>query len=125
MEKMGIWKYSPDQMDPKIHANLFAKIKVRWENTVQTIKDIFEQQLRQLVPNLIGAEVKKAMKEHEGRMLLKFNSCLILMKNIESTVRSANDIWKAIYHLNKPLMKLWKLRMIIVTMMMKMIFLWS
>ena len=43
MEKMGIWKYSPAQMQPQIHADHFAKIKVRWESTMQTVKDIFEQ----------------------------------------------------------------------------------
>ena len=35
-------------------------------------------------------------------MLLKFNSCLTLMSNLESLVRSGNDIWKVTYHLNMP-----------------------
>lgn len=43
MEKMGIWKYSPAQMQPQIHANIFTKITFRWENKVQTVKNIFEQ----------------------------------------------------------------------------------
>ena len=41
------------------------------------------------------------MKEHEGRMILKFNTCLILMKNIESVVKHAIDIWRDVFHLNK------------------------
>ena len=43
LEKMVTWKYSLEKMQPQIHANLFAKIKVRWENTVQNIKDICKQ----------------------------------------------------------------------------------
>ena len=46
MEKMGIWKYSLDQMQPHIHADIYDKIKSRWDSTMQTIKDIFEQQLK-------------------------------------------------------------------------------
>jgi len=84
MEKLGIWKYSPKKISPQIPTYLLDKIKVKWENILQTIKDIFDKNLRQLVPSLTDAEVKKALKEHEGRMILKFNTCLILMKNIES-----------------------------------------
>ena len=43
MEKMGIWKYSPAQMQPQIHADLYEKIKARWDTTMQIVKDIFEQ----------------------------------------------------------------------------------
>ena len=46
MEKMGIWKYSPTQMQPQIHVDLYEKIKARWDSTMQTIKGIFEQQLK-------------------------------------------------------------------------------
>ena len=42
MEKMGIWKYSPAQMKPQIHADLYEKIKARWDFTTPTVKDIFE-----------------------------------------------------------------------------------
>ena len=51
---------------------------------------------------MTNAEVKKALKEHEGRMILKFNTCLILMKNIESVVKNATDVCRDVYHLNKP-----------------------
>ena len=30
MEKMGIWKYSPAQMKPQIHPDLYDKIKARF-----------------------------------------------------------------------------------------------
>ena len=46
MEKMGIWKYSLAQMRPQIHADLYEKIKTRWDFTTQTVKDIFEQQVK-------------------------------------------------------------------------------
>ena len=46
-------------------------------------------------------EVQKALKEHENRMILKFNTYLILMKNVESVVKNATDVWRDVYHLNK------------------------
>ena len=68
-------------MQPQIHVDLYEKIKARWEFTTQTVKDIFEQQLRQLVPSFSDEEVKKALMDHEDRMILKLNTCFILMKN--------------------------------------------
>ena len=35
-------------------------------------------------------------------MILKFNTCLILMKNVESIVKNATNVWRDVYHLNKP-----------------------
>ena len=35
-------------------------------------------------------------------MILKFNTCLILMKNVESVVKNATNVWKYVYHLHKP-----------------------
>ena len=102
MEKMGIWKYSPTQMKPQIHADLYDKIKARWESTMQTIKDIFEQQFKQLVPNLTDEEVKKALLDHEDQMILKLNTCFILMKNTKSIIRQASDVWKDVYHPRQP-----------------------
>ena len=43
MEQMGIWKFSPAQMQPQIPDDLYDKIKVRWDLTMQSVKDIFEQ----------------------------------------------------------------------------------
>ena len=102
MEKMGIWKYSPAQMQPQIHADLYENIKARWDFTTQIAKEIFEQQLRQLVPSLSDEEVKKALLEHEGRMILKLNTCFIFMDITESVIRQASDVWKDVYHLKQP-----------------------
>ena len=34
-------------------------------------------------------------------MILKFNTCLILMKNVKSVVKNATNVWKVAYHLHK------------------------
>ena len=99
---MGIWKYSPTHMQSQIPEDLYNKIKVRWDLTMQSVKDIFEQQLRLLVPNLTDEEVKKALLDHEDMIILKLNTCFILMKNIESIIRQTSDVWKDSYHLRKP-----------------------
>ena len=96
IEKMGQWKYSLDDMASQIPDVLLDKVKIRWENARKTIKDIYAQTLRQLMPNLKNAKVNKALKENEGKMTLKFNTCLILIKNIESIVKSATTTWKNI-----------------------------
>lgn len=36
-------------------------------------------------------------------MILKFNTCRILMKNVESVVKNSIDVWKDVYHLLKPI----------------------
>lgn len=54
------------------------------------------------MPNLTEVEVQKALKEHENMMILKFNTCLILMKNVESVVKNAIDVWRDVYNLHKP-----------------------
>ena len=89
---MGIWKYFPTKMQPHIHGDLYDKIKARWDSTMQIVKDIFEQQLKQLVPSLTDAKVKKALMEHGDQMILKLNTCFILMKNIELVVKHASDV---------------------------------
>ena len=58
--------------------------------------------MRQLVPNLSDKEVKKEFLDHEDRIIMKLNTCFILMKNIESVIRQASDVWKNVYHLNQP-----------------------
>ena len=88
-------------MKPQVHPDLFDKIKDRWDLTTQTVKGIFEQKLRQLVPNLTEEEIKEAMSKHEERMILKLNTCFILMNNSESVIRKASDVWKDVYHLRK------------------------
>ena len=34
-------------------------------------------------------------------MILKFYTCLILMKNVESVVKNGTDVWKDVYNLHK------------------------
>ena len=102
MEKLGTWKFSLEQFAQQVATLLLEKNRVRWDNTIQTITDIFGETLKQLVPSLIEPEVQKALKEHVKMMILKFNTCLILMKNVEWVVKSANDVWKDVYHLHKP-----------------------
>ena len=74
----------------------------RWEYATKTVKDIYEQSLRNLLPSLTEAEVKEALKIHEGNMMIKFHTCLILIKDIEHVVIDATNMWKNIYHLHKP-----------------------
>ena len=35
-------------------------------------------------------------------MTLKFNTCLVLMKDIEYVVKNATNIWRNVFHLQKP-----------------------
>ena len=57
MEKLGTWKFSSDQFSQQVPTVLLVKIKVGWDNTIQSVKDIFGQTLKQLVPNLTEVEV--------------------------------------------------------------------
>ena len=102
MEKMGQWKYSPNQLASQIPSLLLEKIRPRWEFSKQTIKDIYAQTLKQLLPSISDAEVNKSLNKNENKMTVKFNSCLILMKDIEYVVRNATNNWRNFYHLHKP-----------------------
>ena len=51
---------------------------------------------------MTDAEVKKALKDNENRMILTFNTCLVLMKNIEHILKNYIDVWKDVFHLHKP-----------------------
>ena len=99
---MGIWKYFPAHMQSQIPKDLYKKIKVRWDLTMQSVKNIFEQQLRLLVPNLTDEEVKKALLDNEDRMILMLNTCFILTNNKESVISQASSVWRTLYHLNQP-----------------------
>ena len=56
------------------------------------VKDIYEQSLKNLRPSLTGAEVKAEMKNHEGKMMIRFHTCLILIKDIEHVVNDATNM---------------------------------
>jgi hypothetical protein len=63
---------------------------------------IQEQTLRNLLPNLLDNEIKADLKKHEGKMLLRFHSCQVLINKIEPVVRDITNMWKNIYHLHEP-----------------------
>lgn len=57
--------------------------------------------LRKLLPSITNVKVKESLKKNEDKMTLRFNTCLILIKDIEHVVKNATRMWKNIYHLHK------------------------
>ena len=92
LSKMGKWKYSPDQTTSQISKELLERLQPRWESATKTAKDIYEQSLRNLLPSLTEPEVKEAMKNYEGNMMIRFHTCLILIKDIEHVVIDATNM---------------------------------
>ncbi|GLJ52461.1 hypothetical protein SUGI_1115780 [Cryptomeria japonica] len=80
LNKMGKWKYTPDDISSQIPNELLVRIRPRWTSAVQTVKDIYAQSLKQLLPNLTYKEVKEALKENEHQMTLRFHTFLVLSK---------------------------------------------
>ncbi|GLJ28490.1 hypothetical protein SUGI_0560470 [Cryptomeria japonica] len=99
---MGKWKYTPDDISPQIPNELLDRIRPRWTSAVQTVKDIYAQTLKQLLPNLTYKEVKEALKKNEHQMTLRFHTFLVLSKQIEAIVNNATIVWKRIYNLPMP-----------------------
>ena len=52
--------------------------------------------------SLSDKEVKESLKKNEEKLTLRFNTCLILLNNIEDVVTTTNKTWKNIYCLHKP-----------------------
>ncbi|GLJ47994.1 hypothetical protein SUGI_1013470 [Cryptomeria japonica] len=102
LNKMGKWKYTPDDISPQIPNELLDRIRPRWTSAVQTVKDIYAQTLKQLLPNLTYKEVKEALKKNEHQMTLRFHTFLVLSKQIEAIVNNATIVWKRIYNLPMP-----------------------
>ncbi|GLJ43451.1 hypothetical protein SUGI_0903380 [Cryptomeria japonica] len=102
LNKMGKWKYTPDDISSQIPNELLVRIRPRWTSAVQTVKDIYAQSLKQLLPNLTYKEVKEALKENEHQMTLRFHTFLVLSKQIEAIVNNATIVWKRIYKLPMP-----------------------
>lgn len=69
---------------------------------MKTTKDICKQTLRQLLLSLSEKEVKESLKQNEKKLTLKFNTYLILLKDIESVVQSTTITGNNIYGLHKP-----------------------
>ena len=53
------------------------------------------------MPTVKGKEVKESIKRNGEKLTLKFNTCLVLMKNIENFVKNARNTWKNVYLLHK------------------------
>ncbi|GLJ48001.1 hypothetical protein SUGI_1013710 [Cryptomeria japonica] len=102
LNKMGKWKYTPDDINSQIPNELLVRIRPRWTSAVQTVKDIYAQTLKQLLPNLTYKEVKEALKKNEHQMTLRFHTFLVLSKQIEAIVNNATIVWKRIYNLPMP-----------------------
>ncbi|GLJ43462.1 hypothetical protein SUGI_0903650 [Cryptomeria japonica] len=102
LNTMGKWKYTPDDISSQIPNELLVRIRPRWTSAVQTVKDIYAQTLKQLLPNLTYKEVKEALKENEHQMTLRFHTFLVLSKQIEAIVNNATIVWKRIYNLPMP-----------------------
>ncbi|GLJ27649.1 hypothetical protein SUGI_0542560 [Cryptomeria japonica] len=102
LNKMGKWKYTPDDISSQIPNELLVKIRPRWTSAVQTVKDIYAQTLKQLLPNPTYKEVKEALKKNEHQMTLRFHTFLVLSKQIEAIVNNATIVWKRIYNLPMP-----------------------
>ncbi|GLJ49362.1 hypothetical protein SUGI_1044140 [Cryptomeria japonica] len=102
LNKMGKWKYTPDDISSQIPNELLVRIRPNWTSAVQTVKDIYAQSLKQLLPNLTYKEVKEALKKNEHQMTLRFHTFLVLSKQIEAIVNNATIVWKRIYNLPMP-----------------------
>ncbi|GLJ18473.1 hypothetical protein SUGI_0327590 [Cryptomeria japonica] len=102
LNKMGKWKYTPNDISSQIPNELLVRIRPRWTSAVQTVKDIYAQSLKQLLPNLTYKEVKEALKKNEHQMTLRFHTFLVLSKQIEAIVNNATIVWKRIYNLPMP-----------------------
>ena len=55
-----------------------------------------------MVPTLIDTKVNNSMKDNENKMTLKFNTFLVLMKEIEYVVKNTTKNSRNVYHLHKP-----------------------
>ena len=93
MSKMGKCKYSLEQFVNQILESLLKIVKQRCNFARQTALDIHEKTLRQLMLSLNDKEVKESLKKNEEKLILRFNTCLILMNNIEDVVNSATRTW--------------------------------
>lgn len=102
VKRLGKWKYSLDQLAQKIPNELIQVIKHRWESVTNIFKDIFEKTLKKLIQNLNKKEVKESLMKNEEQFTLKFNTCMILLKDIKYVVKETTITCKKIYQLDQP-----------------------
>lgn len=77
------------------------KINPRWEFSMKTTRDIYEKTLRQCMSSLSNKEIKESLKKNKEKLTMRFNTCLVLLNDIEHIVRNATNSWKNIYLLHK------------------------
>ena len=53
------------------------------------------------MPSLSDKEIKESLKKNEEKLTLRFNTCLVLLNDIEHNVRNATNTWKNVYLLHK------------------------
>lgn len=46
------------------------------------------------MPNLNDKEVKESLNKNEENLIVRFNTCLILLNEIEHVVKNATNTWK-------------------------------
>ena len=63
MEKLGNWKYLPDELTQQVLFVFMKEVKPQWDNALKVAKDINEKTLRQLMLSLVDKEVKKSLKK--------------------------------------------------------------
>jgi len=100
VEKMENWKYSSSELGSQVPDILLKEVSHCWENTVMVAKNIHDQTLRKVMPDLSDKEVKEALKRHGQALTPKLNAILILSNDIESVVKSNTNAWKKNYGLN-------------------------
>ena len=52
--------------------------------------------------SLDDKEVKESLKKNEENLTFRFNTCLVLLNDIEDVVRNAKNTWNNVYLLHKP-----------------------
>lgn len=100
--KIAKWKYSLSELTTQVPDAILKAVTPICDNVVNVARGIREQTLRQLMPNLSDKEVKESLKKNEQKLTPKFNTFLILSKDIEPDVKSNIIAWKDIYGLHKP-----------------------
>ena len=68
---------------------------------MKIVKEIYGQILRHLILKIKDKEIKESIKKNEEKLTLKFNTCLVLMKDIEHVVKNTTNTWKNVYLLHK------------------------
>lgn len=96
LEKMAKWIYSPSELWGKVLDNILKEESHFKDNAIMVAKDIQEQTLRKVIPNLSDKEVNEALKMHQHSLAPQFSAFLFFSNDIESVVQSNPYAWKNI-----------------------------